>query len=61
MSKNTNKDTVSVVVSGDSGGANRADLPILDTRTAEDGSKEALVSSGGDSGGQNTEWVKTDD
>jgi hypothetical protein len=61
MGKNTSRDTVSVVVTVDGGGANRSDLPVLEERTAEDGTREALVPVGGDSGGQNTAWVKVDD
>lgn len=53
-----------VTVGYDGGGGIRVDVPeseFIDTRTNPDGSREALVETGGDGGGKNTEWVKVED
>ena len=59
----TRERTATVVTHYDGGGANKVSVPESewkDTRINEKGELEALVSYGGDSGGQLCEWVRVD-
>lgn len=53
----SDKKTVEVTTHYDGGGGNKTAEQVVTTRTNADGSKEALVQTGGDGGGKNTEWV----
>lgn len=58
MSKNR---TATVTTYSDGGGANKVEVPESEfqaTRTNDKGETEALVITGGDGGGKNTEWVR---
>ena len=55
--------TVTVTTHYDGGGGNKVSIPESEwqeTRTNERSETEALVSIGGDGGGQQREWVKVD-
>jgi hypothetical protein len=63
MSKSKGSRTATVTTHYDGGGGNKVSVPEGEwagTRTNDKGETEALVSTGGDSGGQTREWVKVD-
>ena len=63
MGKKSDGRTATVTTHYDGGGGNKVSVPENEwhgERTNSDGEKEALVSTGGDSGGKSTEWVPVD-